>query len=152
MKYLLFFILLLTSCEVDDPNCPYEELPILVDASNELTANAINIWNEAMGVVVFENSPDGVAVEFVDSLPDFKRGFATWTCSNGFKTKAHVKVIPVESGPGITTSVICHELGHVIGMQHTKEGIMQRIVPPIHTLENVLEMTDYFFDLYPEYE
>lgn len=153
----MFFIILLSSCyskvshhEVDDPQCRYKDLPIAIKDPDDLTIEVMQAWNDELGLTIFKESRRGIKIVYLD-IEEGKNGITYFNCSeDGFKTHADIE-IEASLSDNKAVSVIAHELGHVIGMQHTEYGIMRSPVPIGNINENIAMMNDYFYEIYPDY-
>lgn len=156
-------------------NCPMKNLPASVavladdDSLKKIVLEAVQVWNDEMGVEVLTYVDDvddsQITVELVDDFNDgFSVGQTSWRCLTEtdretgqmidyYKNSADVFI---HAGLDVEYQqfTIAHELGHAIGMDHTNFGIMQANLEE-EFLEigyefMVFEMLDYFSELYPD--
>lgn len=139
----------------------WESLPVKVAAVEEYEIKAIEEINEVFGTEIFSIDPDGVPIYYV-KLGDPKLGTAAAKayrhCSGGVISSGEIYVTEVyHAGLGIR-NVVAHELFHILGfMGHTKDGLMQTIVPfgprdlkgPLSDLITE-EIYSWFDNTYPE--
>jgi len=72
--------------------CPYQELPIGIKDPDELTTEAMEYWNGAMGVEIFNEYSRGIRLVYLDVEED-RNGVTYFNCNeDGFKSHARIEI------------------------------------------------------------
>jgi predicted Zn-dependent protease len=150
MKYL-FLLLLVSGCSYNRTNCPHsseanwESYPIKVKIDNSIsldrknaTLYSMSLWNNAINENVFTevSSQEDIYITEVSNwqLDQLQEAHALLWWQNGLFTngliEVNIKNYLYDTGDIVARnklsyeSLILHELGHIIGMYHVDDTIM----------------------------
>lgn len=105
--------------------------PVTFEISDEFSSseyagikNAADTWNKAIGMdlIVFEDG--GYKIRPVPSLSGTQQAITSLTWLNGYIQSIEIKVSKALTVSVDMESLMIHEFGHALGLEHTKGGVM----------------------------
>lgn len=162
MKFLKSAIVILLACflfgcgagNADFGNIRWATLPIGIAAQSEDDFEVMELYNEIFGIEMFVYDEDGVQISLAEDLGQCVKG--TVEIESDDYGDAYSASINMLDGmyDDYYKIVLAHQLGHVLGANHSQNCIMREKVYSEESLDSQLDCQDFIDtieNLYPEY-